>query len=157
MPDLVACRVLVGEPLSIDTKRKISMFCHVAVDQVVGIHDVSSVYHVPLLLKNQDIIKFLQKRLGLDSVSISKELHEKGEGLMKRWKDMTDVIGYAPCSLLSGLTSPRKNKHLDEVSIVLVGKYTDMPDSYMSVVKSLEHSASRCRRKLRLEVQWCIH
>lgn len=137
MPDLVACRVLVGEPLGIETKRKISMFCHVAVDQVVGIHDVSSVYHVPLLLKNQDIIKFLQKRLGLDSVSVSKELHDKGEKLMKRWKDMTDVIG--------------KNKHLDEVSIVLVGKYTDMPDSYMSVVKSLEHSASRCRRKLRLE------
>jgi CTP synthase (UTP-ammonia lyase) len=46
----------------------------------------------------------------------------------------------------------RKNNFLDPVSIVLVGKYTDMPDSYMSVVKSLEHSASRCRRKLDLKV-----
>jgi len=41
---------------------------------------------------------------------------------------------------------------LDDVSIVLVGKYTDMTDSYMSVVKSLEHSAFRCNRKLILQV-----
>jgi CTP synthase len=41
---------------------------------------------------------------------------------------------------------------LDDVSIVLVGKYTDMKDSYMSVVKALEHSAFRCNRKLILQV-----
>lgn len=137
-PDIIACRVLVNKPLSEETKKKISMFCHVAEEQVVGIHDVSSVYHVPLLLKQQGIIPLLQKRLELGNVEIQKTLIEKGSQLMSRWKDMTDVIG--------------KNRHLDTVSIVLVGKYTDMPDSYMSVVKSLEHSASRCRRKLVL--QW---
>ena len=42
---------------------------------------------------------------------------------------------------------------LDDVSIVLVGKYTDMTDSYMSVVKSLEHAAFRCNRKLILQVR----
>lgn len=42
---------------------------------------------------------------------------------------------------------------LDDVSIVLVGKYTDMTDSYMSVVKSLEHSAFRCNKKLILQVR----
>ena len=42
---------------------------------------------------------------------------------------------------------------LDDVSIVLVGKYTDMKDSYMSVVKALEHSAFRCNRKLILQVR----
>lgn len=41
----------------------------------------------------------------------------------------------------------------DEVSIVLVGKYTDLKDSYMSVTKSLEHSAFRCGRKLVLKVR----
>lgn len=33
---------------------------------------------------------------------------------------------------------------------MLVGKYTTLRDSYMSVVKSLEHSALRCNRKLNL-------
>lgn len=40
----------------------------------------------------------------------------------------------------------------DQVSIALVGKYTDLKDSYMSVIKALEHSAFRCRRKLTLQV-----
>ena len=41
------------------------MFCHVPPAQVVGIHDVSSVYHVPLLLRAQGIVEFLEKRLSL--------------------------------------------------------------------------------------------
>jgi CTP synthase len=40
----------------------------------------------------------------------------------------------------------------DSVSIVLVGKYTVLKDSYMSVVKALEHAAFRCNRKLILQV-----
>ena len=40
----------------------------------------------------------------------------------------------------------------DSVSIALVGKYTDLKDSYMSVIKALEHSAFQCRRKLILHV-----
>lgn len=42
---------------------------------------------------------------------------------------------------------------IDDVTIVLVGKYTDMHDSYMSVTKSLEHSAFRCNRRLILKVR----
>lgn len=41
------------------------MFCHVPPAQVVGVHDVSSVYHVPLLLRAQGIVEFMEKRLGL--------------------------------------------------------------------------------------------
>jgi len=40
----------------------------------------------------------------------------------------------------------------DSVSVALVGKYTDLKDSYMSVIKALEHSAFRCHRKLILHV-----
>lgn len=40
----------------------------------------------------------------------------------------------------------------DSVSIVLVGKYTSLQDSYMSVVKALEHASMRCERKLELHV-----
>jgi CTP synthase len=37
------------------------------------------------------------------------------------------------------------------VSIVLVGKYTSLQDSYISVVKSLQHAAFSINRKLKLE------
>lgn len=135
LPDLIACRLIVQKPLEPSTKSKISMFCHVAAEQVVGVHDVSSVYHVPLLLQSQGIIQYLQKRLNLPSIHLTKEMIDRGKLLESRWKELTT----------------RQERVLDEVSIVLVGKYTDMKDSYMSVVKSLEHSAFRCHRKLILK------
>lgn len=65
------------------------MFCHVASEQVIGVHDVSSVYHVPLLLQSQGIIQFLQKRLNLGSLQLTKEMTERGHHLESRWKELT--------------------------------------------------------------------
>ncbi|KAH9987706.1 CTP synthase [Russula vinacea] len=120
LPDLIACRLIVPQPLAKATKEKISMFCHVASEQVVGVHDVTSVYHVPLLLQSQGIVTFLTRRLNLP----------RGTTLERRWKAITTEAAF------------------DSVSIALVGKYTDLKDSYMSVIKALEHSAFKCHRKL---------
>jgi CTP synthase len=65
------------------------MFCHVAPEQVFGVHDVSSVYHVPLLLQSQGIVDYLRKRLNLPALNISKQMVQTGESLQKRWKDLT--------------------------------------------------------------------
>ena len=53
------------------------------------------------------------------------------------------------CSLMRVISQERV---FDSVNIVLVGKYTDLKDSYMSVIKALEHSAFRVHRKLNLQV-----
>lgn len=65
------------------------MFCHVGQEQVLSVHDVSSVYHVPLLLKSQGLIEFLQKRLSLTSVAISARLRARGETLVTQWEVLT--------------------------------------------------------------------
>jgi CTP synthase len=65
------------------------MFCHVSSEQVFGVHDVTSVYHVPLLLQSQGIVEYLRKRLSLHKVPIAKEMLEKGISLEERWKVMT--------------------------------------------------------------------
>lgn len=101
MPDLIACRVLIPQPLGPETKGKISMFCHVSHGQVIGIHDVSSVYHVPLLLREQGIVQYLQKRLSLTSVGKLTAMVSRGEDIQKRWEDMTDVIG---CVVFNSVT-----------------------------------------------------
>ncbi|PFH46783.1 hypothetical protein AMATHDRAFT_153831 [Amanita thiersii Skay4041] len=132
LPDLIACRLLVPQPLNPATKEKISMFCHVRPEQVFGVHDVTSVYHVPLLLQSQGIVEYLTKRLELDKLGISGEMRERGVSLSKRWREMTTG----------------QERLFDSVNIALVGKYTDLKDSYMSVIKALEHSAFRVRRKL---------
>jgi len=40
----------------------------------------------------------------------------------------------------------------EKVTIALVGKYTNLKDAYISVIKSLEHASLRCER--RLDLQW---
>ena len=85
----IACRLIVPQPLAKATKEKISMFCHVASEQVVGVHDVTSVYHVPLLLQSQGIVGFLQRRLNLTSLNIVPNMLEHGTSLESRWKTLT--------------------------------------------------------------------
>ncbi|KAF8551750.1 CTP synthase [Imleria badia] len=140
LPDLIACRLLGPKPLEKATKEKISMFCHVASEQVVGVHDVTSVYHVPLLLESQGIVDYLRKRLNLPALKITEEMISKGLSLGVKWKSMTKS----------------QERLFDQVKIVLVGKYTDLKDSYMSVIKALEHSAFRVKHELIIQARHAL-
>lgn len=92
------------------------MFCHVASEQVVGVHDVTSVYHVPLLLQAQGIVDYLRKRLNLPSVKITEEMISKGLSLGVKWKSMIkryvliSFVSRTPSPLL--ITTPAKNASL---------------------------------------------
>lgn len=97
-------------------------------------HDVASTYHVPLLLENQGFYPLLRDILCLDALSIPPLLASKGARTWSAWKKLT--------------TS--QNHFYQSVSIALVGKYTNLHDSYLSVIKSLEHAAMACSRKLDL-------
>jgi CTP synthase len=61
--------------------------------KVISVRDVSSTYHVPLLLREQGVLDFLKKRLNLDSIYITPAQREKGETLLKEWINLTE--GYA--------------------------------------------------------------
>lgn len=132
-PDFIACRC--PQKLEKAAVDKIGMFCHVGPDQVWAVHDVASTYHVPLLLEDQKLVKSLKKRLHLDEIKVSESQIQKGRSLWSRWQGLTVA----------------HDRLFDKVTIVLVGKYTKVQDSYISVVKSLEHAALACNRKLILE------
>lgn len=134
IPDMIAARCI--QELELSVINKLSMFCHVGNEQVMGVHDVASTYHVPLLLERQGMVRFLTKRLQLDATGgLSDVMKGRGKDLRTRWQELT--IGH--------------DRLMDKVEIVLVGKYTSLQDSYMSVIKSLEHSALRVHRKLVLK------
>jgi len=84
---LIACRCTqeLDQPLI----EKLTMFCHVGPGQVIGVHDVSSTYHVPLLLREQKIVEYFTKRLGLDTISITPRLRAEGELRWGKWKNLT--------------------------------------------------------------------
>lgn len=110
------------------------MFTQVEIEQVIAVHNVHSTYHVPLLLEQQGLISTLRDILKLDAVKKSAAIVTRGEKTWSAWKSLTSS----------------QERHLDSVSIVLVGKYTNLHDSYLSVIKSLEHAAMRCGKKLDL-------
>jgi CTP synthase len=110
------------------------MFCQVEPEQVIAVHNVSSTYHVPLLLEKQGMITTIREILKLDAVPKSQHLTTRGHRTWTEWKNLT--------------TS--QERLFESVTIALVGKYTSLHDSYLSVIKSLEHSAMRCHKKLNL-------
>ncbi|EEH49733.2 CTP synthase [Paracoccidioides brasiliensis Pb18] len=110
-PDLIACRC--ERPLEGQTIVKIANACQVDRDQVLTVHNVSTTYHVPVLLENQG---------------------KKGTTTWTEWKSLASSQDHTQVT----------------VSIALVGKYTSLHDSYMSVSKSLEHAAMHCKRKINL-------
>jgi len=53
-------------PLSDKIREKISLFCNVPSNQVISVHDVDSIYRVPILLYEQNVVKILNDKLKLN-------------------------------------------------------------------------------------------
>ena len=106
-------------PLNDETRNKLAAFCHVQPEAVMSTHDVPNIYHVPLMLQKQGLCEIL----GVDCSATN---------LLKEWQAMAHH--------LDTLT--------EEVHIAMVGKYTDLSDAYLSVIKSLQHAAMAVDRKL---------
>jgi CTP synthase len=94
-PDLIACRC--SQKLENALIEKLAMFCHVGPGQVIGVHDVSSTYHVPLLLRQQKIIEYLMKRLSLDEIKVTPQQKAEGERRWGRWKNLTISYVFLRC------------------------------------------------------------
>lgn len=130
-PSIIFCRS--NQPLLDATKQKISNFCHVPPQNVLSVHDVSNVYHVPLLLQEQNLHSILMEALHLNPTNQPKLQLPPDLG---EWSVMAQSIETFP-----GI-----------VKIALIGKYTGLQDSYLSVIKSLKYAAIACKH--RLELLW---
>ena len=122
IPDILVCRS--ENPLDSETKSKLAAFCHVGEDAVVSAHDVSNLYQIPISLNNQSVLAMVSNNLGF---SVPESLP-----MLDDWKAMADKFDMLE----------------NEVRIAMVGKYTGLSDSYLSVIKALQHSALAVNRKL---------
>lgn len=110
--------------------------CQLEQKQVVAVHNVTTTYHVPLLLEKQKLANTLSELLDLQSIPRPVERVERGAFMWKNWIE-----------LARGQDNAR-----DTVTIALVGKYISLKDAYISVSKALEHAAMYCHKKL--ETVW---
>ncbi|KAE9590490.1 putative CTP synthase (glutamine hydrolyzing) [Lupinus albus] len=124
-PNLLACRST--KELDYSVKAKLAQFCHVPLSNIVTLHDVPNIWHIPLLLKDQKAHEAILKTLNLLSVAT--------EPILKDWTTRTKV----------------HDDFHENVRIAMVGKYTGLSDAYLSVLKALLHAAVAHNRKLIVE------
>ncbi|MGD1846740.1 MAG: CTP synthase [Salibacteraceae bacterium] len=126
-PDILVCRT--SHHLPKDVRAKIALFCNLKSDSVIESIDAESIYHVPVLMKEE----------ALDRVVLNKlDLPAKNEPDLINWKDF-----------LHHLKNPVK-----KVKIGLVGKYVELKDSYKSIAESFIHAG--VRNNCKVSISW-IH
>jgi len=111
-PDFIVCRS--DHEISDKVRDKIALFCDVAPDEVVSCVDAPSIYEVPLRLYEQGFDVKVLEHLGLPA----------GDA------NLAPLRGY-----LEAAAHCEKRVH-----IAVVGKYTSLPDAYLSVVEALHHA-----------------
>ena len=123
-PDAILCRAdhEVGE----EERRKISLHCDVAIEAVIGLPTLPSVYAVPLHLEAEGLGEILIRELGLPASRPD----------LDSWRAIVRVD---------------EEEH-PEIDIALVGKYVELKDSYLSVVEALHHAGLHNDRKIK--IQW---
>ena len=124
-PDFLLCRT--EHKLSGEIRKKIALFTNVQLEGVIECLDVATIYEVPLALKAQGLDDVILKRLQLD----------------------------APQPDLSGWTKMvRRFKHPEsgEARIAVVGKYTNLVDSYKSIQEALIHGG--ISNDVKVSIEW---
>ncbi|KAF8726756.1 hypothetical protein HU200_019228 [Digitaria exilis] len=125
IPDILACRST--QPLEEHVKVKLAQFCHVPIPNIINLHDVTNIWHIPLLLRDQKAHEAILKVLDLQCAG---KIPRKPK--LVEWTDRA--------SKCDNLKIP--------VRIAMVGKYTGLSDSYLSVLKALLHASVALGRKL---------
>lgn len=121
-PDVLLCRT--DRYLSDEIKSKISLFCNVSVDAVITAKDVDCIYEVPLIFNKEGLDKKIVELLHL----------EAPEPRLESWEVFVERF---------------KNPEY-EVNIAIVGKYTDLTESYKSLNEALYHGGTYNNSKVNL-------
>ena len=121
-PDILLCRV--SEALPDNAKKKIALFCNVAQEAVISGIDVSNIYEIPLLYRDQKVDELVVKHLRLDCPPAD----------LSEWERVVE----------------RKANPTAEVNIALVGKYIGLTESYKSLSESLIHAGIQTLTKVNI-------
>ena len=124
-PDILLCRTDRAIPVS--ERRKIALFCNVREEAVIQALDVSSIYDVPLAYHRE----------GLDREALAAfGIADAPPPDLTRWEVISNAIA-----------NPE-----GDVTIAVVGKYTELKDAYKSLIEALVHGG--IANKVRVKIDW---
>lgn len=123
-PDIIVCRS--EQPLDDSIRSKIALFCNVPKSHVLQNLDVEVLYEAPLAMEDEHLAQVACECLLLDCP----------EPDLAEWRTM-----------INDWKHPEK-----EVTIALVGKYTQLHDAYISVVEALKHAG--VANHAQVDIRW---
>jgi CTP synthase len=121
-PDIIIGRC--SERLTPAIKGKISSFCDVDPEAVITGLDVDDIYEIPLIFEEEGLAEILHKKLNIYSPP-----------KLRNWKKFVE-----------NMRNPEK-----EITVAMCGKYTQLEDSYASIVESFNHCSAHLGCKINLE------
>ena len=126
-PDVLVLRT--EHVLSPGLKEKVALFCNVNKEAVIESIDVSTIYEVPIRMREERLDEIVLKKLGLPLGEVPD---------LKAWNEF-----------LYRFKNPKR-----EIKIALIGKYVELRDAYKSITEALIHAgaANECR----VVIEW-IH
>jgi CTP synthase len=123
-PDILICRS--ERTLSHDERAKIALFCNVPVEAVIEEKDKDfSIYEVPLSLVEHGLDELIVRKLSLTAGKLD----------LEDWRELLHRI--------------RNPQH--EISIAVVGKYSEHRDAYKSIYEALDHGGIASRAQVRIQ------
>jgi CTP synthase len=123
-PQILLCRC--DRPLPENERRKIALFCNVRPESVIPALDADSIYSVPLQYHVEGLDREVLRHFNLSFY---------GEPDMRRWEKIVHAI---------------RNPE-GEVTIAVVGKYTNLLDAYKSLHEALVHGGIAHRVRVKLD------
>ncbi len=124
-PNILVCRSEIDIPDSI--REKLALFCNVRKENVIQNKTAKCLYEVPLMLEKEGLGRAVCNQLRLDNY-----IPDNSE-----WQEMIDKI---------------ENIKDKMVKIAIVGKYTRLEDSYISVIESLTHAGYANNVKVKVDL-----
>jgi CTP synthase len=124
-PQMLLCRC--DRPIPDNERRKIALFCNVRPEAVIPALDVETIYAVPISYHNEGMDREVLRHFDLPFDS---------EPDLSRWQRIVDSV-----------RTPE-----GEVRIAVVGKYTNLLDSYKSLAEALAHGG--IANRVRVHLDW---
>ncbi len=124
-PDILLCRS--DRPIGVEERRKLALFCNIKPEYVIEGLDVSTIYQVPISYHEQGLDREVCKHFALES---------KTSPDLSIWERIVET-----------LVRPE-----GDVTIGIVGKYTNLLDAYKSLHQALIHGG--IANKVHVNIEW---
>ena len=123
-PDILVCRS--EGPIPQKEREKLALFCNVRPDAVIAAQDLSTIYDAPLAYHRE----------GLDQAVLDAfQITPAPKPNLSKWEDVSERI----------------HNPEGEVTVAIVGKYTQLEDAYKSIAEALTHGGLANRVKVNAE------